>query len=110
MSRVEFFDYYKEVTVPANGEITFDFLSDNSVNRYVPFKNLFIFNANTTDLKVYVNRREYPRHLVKSGIIQAEDIDVKHLKFVNDSASNVDIILTCNNDITELEALKKMSG
>lgn len=104
------YDFYKEIEVPANKEIELDFKSNNEINQFLPFKNGFIFNLENKRIKFYVNRRDNPRILIESGFVELNNSDLIHLKIKNDNETSHKIIITCNNDYTELELLSILAG
>lgn len=95
---------YLDFTVPSETD-------DNGavVNDYAPLKNIEVYNAGNTDLKLYINNRKGYRYIASGTIQVFEDDTITQVRVTNVSASAAgDVHITLDNDETQIELLKRL--
>jgi hypothetical protein len=101
--------YSKRVTIQANDYFMEEFRENKDFDD-VDFRNLQIFNLDPLNLEVYLNgNTKNFKFLPQNKFITLEDYNLKKFKIFNPNSQPVEVIITADNDFTELECLKKIA-
>jgi hypothetical protein len=94
------------ITIPANDS----FVLDLTLTKWAPFLNYIFRNKTSFDISYYINNSKEFDYMAGGEILQEEAEVINEIKFVNDNASDVQLVVNFNNKITMLELEKIKAG
>lgn len=77
---------------------------------YAPYKNLFIYNSGSVDLKLFLNQRRGYDLIPAGTIYKIEDDNITFVAVKNTAASAGEYTLTLDNEDTQLSILKSLKN
>jgi hypothetical protein len=95
------------ITIPANDSLVLDF---TILTKWAPFLNYIFRNKSSFDISYYINNSKEFDYMAGGEILQEEAEVINEIKFVNDNASDVQLVVNFNNKITMLELEKRKAG
>lgn len=108
-------DFSYDKTPAASAIDLYDFKNDptllaTATDKYLPFKNVYIFNTGTTDLTFQFNQRQQSRTVPAGTIMAVTNIDLVFAKVTNKSASTAGAYtILFNNDLSQEEIMQKLA-
>ena len=101
---------------PAASAIKYwDFASDptligTNTDDYLPFSNVTVFNNGSTDLKYRENQQDGYKYIPAGTIMELNNREIMFASIENVSSTTAgSYIVVFNNDVSQLEVLKKLA-
>lgn len=104
------FKYSERINIVAGDHYLIDFKEKKETDNHAPFKNMVAHNKGIVDVEIWLNSDCGFELLQASTIGKVENEEISRVLIKNTSETqNAEVILTLNNNVTELECLKKLA-